>query len=367
MITRMDQRPKEQSADTFIQNECELLRDQIAAAWQLHVERVEEELQRGWKSHVASALERRFAALAARFDEEVERRAALRAAKEIAAARRGTGAALARAVRRIEQSADMQSWTSALLDAAVEASERVALFSTLRGGIRCEGHRARGGADLAALEGVEARIESAPAIRHAVETMDAVLTQATPSEMSEALAAAFGASDARRVALLPVATGRTAGQRRVQAVLAADASSEAFDLGLLEICSAVAGLALDCLQAERSGKAGGEGGLLNISMPAAPAAPIPPDEEEIHARARRFARVRVSEMRLYHPQSVREGRERGRLYEALRDDMDRARADFREQFMRIPSMTDYFHEEVVRSLANHDEALLGPEYPGPLG
>jgi hypothetical protein len=29
-------------------------------------------------------------------------------------------------------------------------------------------------------------------------------------------------------------------------------------------------------------------------------------------------------------------------------------------------MVDYFHIEAVRTLANDDESLLGPEYPGPL-
>jgi hypothetical protein len=71
-------------------------------------------------------------------------------------------------------------------------------------------------------------------------------------------------------------------------------------------------------------------------------------------------------MRLYQAQAVRQGRDQARLYMALRGEMDRSRAQFKHEFLHVPSMVDYFHLEVVRTLANDDPALLGPEYPGPL-
>ena len=44
-----------------------------------------------------------------------------------------------------------------------------------------------------------------------------------------------------------------------------------------------------------------------------------------------------------------------------------ARESFREKHMSAsPTMVDYLHLEMVRSLANDDADLLGPEYPGPL-
>jgi hypothetical protein len=90
------------------------------------------------------------------------------------------------------------------------------------------------------------------------------------------------------------------------------------------------------------------------------------EEQELHAKAQRFARVRVAEMRLYQANAVRKGREQACLYSALRGEMDRGRAQFKHEFMRIPSMIDYFHQEVVRTLANDEPTLLGEEYPGPL-
>jgi len=90
------------------------------------------------------------------------------------------------------------------------------------------------------------------------------------------------------------------------------------------------------------------------------------EEQELHAKAQRFARVRVAEMRLYQAQAVREGREQARLYSALKGEMDRGRAQFKHEFMSVTSMLDYFHLELVRTLANDDASLLGEDYPGPL-
>jgi hypothetical protein len=61
------------------------------------------------------------------------------------------------------------------------------------------------------------------------------------------------------------------------------------------------------------------------------------------------------------------GRSRRNLYEALRDHIDAAREQFqRDFFARCPSMVDYLHVELVRTLANDDAELLGENYPGPM-
>ncbi|HYP01755.1 MAG TPA: hypothetical protein VER76_16300, partial [Pyrinomonadaceae bacterium] len=55
--------------------------------------------------------------------------------------------------------------------------------------------------------------------------------------------------------------------------------------------------------------------------------PIEVGEEErrYHNDARRFARLLVSEIKLYNEQKVRDGREQGNLYERLREEIDRSR------------------------------------------
>jgi glutathione S-transferase len=88
-------------------------------------------------------------------------------------------------------------------------------------------------------------------------------------------------------------------------------------------------------------------------------------EQEIHLRAQRYARVHVAEMRLYEPEAVQSGRTKRDLYGALRKRIDAGREEFRSRFfVGCPSMVDYFHLELVRTLANDDAELLGKEYPG---
>jgi hypothetical protein len=76
-------------------------------------------------------------------------------------------------------------------------------------------------------------------------------------------------------------------------------------------------------------------------------------------RARRLARVKVAEIQLYQAAQVKAGQAAGDLYGALQTQIDEARAAFSEQFLPI------LHQEIVRTLAHNDEALLGPRYPMP--
>ena len=98
------------------------------------------------------------------------------------------------------------------------------------------------------------------------------------------------------------------------------------------------------------------------------AGPSPAGEEALHLSAQRFARVRVAEMRLYQSQAVVRGRATRHLYAELKEAIDSARDVFERDYRsRSVSLPDYLHLELVRTLANHDAALLGAEYPGPLG
>jgi hypothetical protein len=105
--------------------------------------------------------------------------------------------------------------------------------------------------------------------------------------------------------------------------------------------------------------------------PARPAKPswddLPAEEQRLHLRAQRFARVQISEIRLQEADAVQSGRGRRKLYEALRKPIDAARAKFQEMFFRkCPSMVDYLHLELLHTLAQDDAELLGDDYPGPL-
>ena len=91
------------------------------------------------------------------------------------------------------------------------------------------------------------------------------------------------------------------------------------------------------------------------------------EEQNLHLRAQRFARVVVAEMRLYHAQAVKTGRTERNLYKQLQSEIDKGRETFRTDFLsKSSSMVDYLHLELVRTLANDEGDLLGTEYPGPM-
>lgn len=89
------------------------------------------------------------------------------------------------------------------------------------------------------------------------------------------------------------------------------------------------------------------------------------DERRLHNDARRFARLLVSEIKLYNEPKVREGRSNGDLYDRLREDIDRSRQMYDKRVAPpVAARHDYFHQELVNTLAEGDVAKLGVSYPG---
>lgn len=359
--------------------------EQIAAAWQLHVEAIQEHLERGWKEQVARALNERFDALELAFEKEVERRAGERIEQEseraVSAALRAWSERLNQTARRLDQASNLEEWAAALLDGAFAFAPRVVLFSVAGGGIQYEDHRSAGALDLSHLASVRVPLAEAPAFQSVLDSLDAVISMSSAGELSAALSAALEGGEDKRVCLLPVIAGQRGGQRRAAAVLYVESGDAPVDINVLEVITALAGPALDARQGgAKKESAQGLAPVISIA-PVIPPAPVaeeespvqPPDwsalpreEQEIHARAQRFARVRVAEIRLYHAKEVREGREIGNIYAILKGEIDHGRAQFKHEFMNVRSMVDYFHLELLRTLANDDPRLLGPDYPGAL-
>jgi hypothetical protein len=371
----------------FLAAERAAAEDQIGAAWQLHVEQVQEQLGRGWRENVGRALAERFDALRCQFDAELEARTAVIAAEEgaraKAAAERVMSERLNQTARRLEQAEDGGGWAGALLDGASAWSVRAILFSIINGELQYEDHRAAEDQNLQPLLNLRIPTSEAPAFATVLETMDTVIAMATANELSPQLVEVLGAHEDKRVCLAPVIVGQSEQKRRVAAILYVESNGEPLDVNVLEVVAALAGMALDCRQAaKRSATQAPAGALMAIAPALHAVAPVEPgpvlepgtpnwsqlsrEDQELHAKAQRFARVRVAEMRLYQAQAVRQGREQARLYMALRGEMERGRAQFKHEFLTIPSMIDYFHQELVRTLANDDDSLLGVEYPGPL-
>lgn len=96
--------------------------------------------------------------------------------------------------------------------------------------------------------------------------------------------------------------------------------------------------------------------------------PIKVDSEEerrLHVDARRFARLLVSEIKLYNEQKVAEGRSQNDLYSRLREYIDRSREMYDKRVKsEVAQRYDYFHHELVDTLAQGEPERLGNAYPG---
>ncbi len=83
-------------------------------------------------------------------------------------------------------------------------------------------------------------------------------------------------------------------------------------------------------------------------------------EGALHDEARRLARLLVSEIKLYNEEQVDEGRRHRDLYLRLKEDIDRSRQIYDERVHdSVRGTTDYFQQELIRSLAGGDPRALG--------
>ncbi len=112
------------------------------------------------------------------------------------------------------------------------------------------------------------------------------------------------------------------------------------------------------------------GPLVETPPPRIEAAPpksaMSEEEEKQHNDARRFARLLVSEIKLYNEQKVTEGRRNRDLYDRLKEDIDRSRQMYDKRVApAVAARLDYFYDELVNTLAEGDSNKLGANCPGP--
>ena len=97
-------------------------------------------------------------------------------------------------------------------------------------------------------------------------------------------------------------------------------------------------------------------------------ASLPADEQELHRRAYRVAKVSMQDIKLLRPEDVRAGRENKDLCIRLRDDIEKAHKEYDRRFQTIQSHpVDYFYDWMVEILAGgNPEALGAYPYPSPV-
>ena len=289
----------------------------------------------------------------------VEESAAAREAESRARVQRELSEDLNQRVRRMRQAARRDAVFASLVDASAPYCRRAAVFSFDEQEARAEAQRNLGA------ETVAFPAQQGAAFLSAIETRDPVVSASSPAEISPTLASAAGGEPGERAYLFPLVL-----RQQVGAILFASGAVQAAALELL--CEAAA-MRLEVLQTDSAPAARGRSELVQLGAAGsqAPAkkawTELSPDEQRLHLRAQRVSRVRVAELRMAHRERLQQGSARADIYHQLKPEIDALRQQYRREFIDAsPTMVDYLYLELVRSLANHDERLLGPEFPGPL-
>jgi hypothetical protein len=88
-----------------------------------------------------------------------------------------------------------------------------------------------------------------------------------------------------------------------------------------------------------------------------------PEDAEVHRKAQRFARLLMDEIKLYNQAKVAEGRKHKDLYDRLKEDIDKSRSTYQKRYGNtVAANADYLSSELIRSLAEDDVSLLGPNF-----
>jgi hypothetical protein len=285
-----------------------------------------------------------------------------RVSTSVQAAVRALAEHLNQSVRRLRQAADFPEIAIILCDASVPFANVCAVFHVSESTIGGERLRGATGDALARFRDIQFDGAEAAAFAGAIESREPVVALCSGAEVSAAVVEAFGHAPGDKAYLFPLTVDRTT-------------------VGMLYCAGGVESAALELLAqataavleaAQRPGQGDGFSrslapDLVHIQTRAPDWDQLSTADRSLHLRAQSFARVKVAEMRLYRPDAVKAGRAQGDLYAALQDSIDEGREAFRQTFITAnPTMVDYFHLELVRTLANDNPEWLGGKYPGRL-
>jgi hypothetical protein len=279
-------------------------------------------------------------------------------------ARRELADQLNQSVRRIRHSLSLDELTATLLDAAMAFAAGAAIFRIADGAAHGDKIRGVAAEEAAAFTALEIPLSAAPALAGAVETRDPVIAVTTAAEVSARLISLASHPPDGRAYIYPLVV-----KDRVPVLLYCWGG--AVQTAALEMLAQVAAASWDPLVEPEPPKVEPPQ-LVNIAAAPAPSPAsawdaLSPEDQAIHLRAQRFARVQIAEMRLHDAAAVQSGRAERDLYGALRSRIDAARTAFQQKFFgQSSNMVDYIHVELVRTLAHDDADLLGKDYPGPL-
>jgi hypothetical protein len=208
----------------------------------------------------------------------------------------------------------------------------------------------------------EASFDTGAAVEVAIEAEDvigaAVRTRALAAGRSTASAPAFAQLPPDREAMaVPLLL-----EGKPVAVLYADegaaVAARPARKAAIEVLTRHAARALEAMTAFRTAQAitGNRGVGRDAALAAAGRAAAPPEDEDA---ARRYARLLVSEIKVYHEPAVIEGRRERDLMTRLGGEIARARVLYEQRVpSTVPGSANHFRDELVRTLADGDASLL---------
>lgn len=240
-----------------------------------------------------------------------------------------TGIPLADDLRRLDEATSISDTLGALLRSAAARTERAALFVT-------------NGPDLE-----EWRVDGVPSLggeQHEAATsalLEQALQSGAPVRGSDGAFASPLLLDHRPVAVLYGA--------------ATNGRSPDDWMPTLEVLARHGASHLAYLTAMRTAQA--RQWLSGHDARHAPTPAAPPEDEE--GAARRYARLLVSEIKLYNDGAVRAGQQHRDLLQRLGPEIERARRAYEERVpAHVAGRAQHFHNELVQTLAGGDPSLL---------
>jgi hypothetical protein len=94
-----------------------------------------------------------------------------------------------------------------------------------------------------------------------------------------------------------------------------------------------------------------------------PAAAMSPEDQDVHRKAQRFARLLVDEIKLYNQAKVAEGRKNKDLFDRLKETIEKSRATYQKRYGNtVAASANYFQHEIIRSLAEDDLSIMGANF-----
>lgn len=326
----------------------------------------------------------------------------------------GASADLARTVAEIQLGTSQRDILRALLDGSARYAARVALFIVK--GNHASGWQARGFANSDAIKDF-ALNENSPAVARAIG--ERVATSASEDSMDERFLKDFGKPATGEGQIFPLIL-----KDKVAALVYADGgtgASGAFDVGSIELLMLATGAWLEVTSlrkqtqkepsaanietasapapqmsaapapafndpfaahapafstghARAAAAAAGESSapavgpeVAAVEAPVASSAPsapsMSPEDQDVHKKAQRFARLLVDEIKLYNQAKVSEGRKNKDLYDRLKETIEKSRATYQKRYGNtVAGSGNYFHHEIMRSLAEDDPSIMGANF-----